>query len=151
MAALSLGGWLLHVRIHVPFAHTMNGIPFFTGLISFLALPALFLSKKTIPYAYVINGIIVIIGTITMTHFSLMHPPKEITFITIFVGTLFADIAILSTKFFLGKALFELEMIKSLDATVRTGRFWRYPNMGWWSVHFVSLPFAYILGHLLWK
>lgn len=151
LMAVSLGGLLLHLRIHPPFALAQHLIPFIAGIISIVVLSAMFLSKKTLAYAYVINGMIVIIGIITMAHFSMMNPPKHISFKTIIIGTLFADIVVLCTKFFLGKALFEIEMLKTIDAHVRRGRFWQYPNMGWWGVHFLALSLVYSMGNLLWK
>ena len=151
LIAASLGGWLLHLRIHPPSEDSTHLIPFFAGIIGIIIVPILFLYKKTIPYAYIINGFLVIIGTITMAHFSLLNIADHITFSTIFVGTLLADIALLFTNFFIGKALFELEMLKAIDAMVRKGRYWRYPNMGWWWAHFFSLSLVYVLGNFLWK
>ena len=151
LVAASLGGWLLHLRIHPPGNSPVNLIPFIAGLISIVVLPAMFFSRKTMAYAYVINGMIVIIGAITMGHVSLMRLPDHVTFKTIILGTLLADIVLLFTKFLFGKALFELEMLKMIDAAARRGRFWRYPNMGWWWVHLVALTAAYAAGNLLWK
>lgn len=148
---VSLGGWLLHVRIHPPFKLAANYIPFIIGLVSCTIIPAMFLFRKTTAYAYVINGMMVIIGTITMTHFSLVHLPVHITYRTIFTGTLLADIAILMTNFALGKSLFELEMLKSEETPLRHGRSFRYPNMGWWLVHLFALSVTYVLGHFLWN
>jgi hypothetical protein len=75
----------------------------------------------------------------------------NISFETVFVGTLLADIAILWVNFFIGKSLFELEMFKVIDAAVRKGRLFRYPNMGWWGVHVAALSVAYVLGLVIWK
>ena len=151
LVATSLGGWLLHLRIHPLADSPVNFIPFFAGLISIVALPVMFLSRKTLAYAYVINGMIVIIGAITMGHVSLMRLPDPLTFKAMVLGTLFADIVLLSTKFLFGKALFELEMFKFIDAPARRKRFWRYPNMGWWWVHFFAMTAVYAGGNLLWK
>ena len=101
---ISLGGWILHVRIHPPADFAPNYVPFIAGLISFTAVPAMFLFRKTVAYAYVINGMLVIIGTITMTHYSLANPPEAITFGALIFGTLFPDVVILFTNFMLGKA-----------------------------------------------
>jgi hypothetical protein len=147
---VSLGGWFLHLRVHPPFQMLTNIIPFTAGLISIVAIPAMFFSKKTLAYAYVLNGMLVIIGTITMTHYSIFSWPEHATPATIFVGTLMCDIFILMSNFFIGKALFELELFKTIDAPMRHGRFWRYPNMGWWGVHSIALSGVYVLGHLLW-
>jgi hypothetical protein len=151
LVAASLGGWLLHLRIHSPEESPVNFIPFIAGLISIVVLPALFFSKKTLAYAYVINGMIVIIGIITMGHVSLMRLPEQVTFAAIILGSLLADIILLFTKFLFGKALFELEMFKSMDAAARHGRIWRYPNMGWWWVHLFALSVVYAAGNLLWN
>jgi hypothetical protein len=148
---ISLGGWVLHMRIHPISKLPVNGVPFVVGLISVTAIPVMFLFRRTMAYAYVINGMLVIIGTITMTHFSFAHPPDQIRFQTLVMGTLFPDILILFTNFMLGKALFELEMLKTEETPARHGRFFRYPNMGWWFVHLFALSVVYVLGHFLWK
>ena len=148
---ISLGGWLLHMRIHPLHKLPANWVPFFAGLISVTAIPVMFLFRKTLAYAYVINGMLVMIGTITMAHFSFAHPPDQIRFQTLVMGTMFPDILVLFTNFMLGKTLFELEMLKTEETTGRQGRFFRYPNMGWWLVHLFALSVVYVLGHSLWK
>jgi hypothetical protein len=147
---VSLGGWLLHLRVHPLAKLPLNFIPFFAGLISFALLPVMFCFRKTIAYAYVINGMLVIIGTITMTHFSMAHPPERITVSSILTQTLFMDILILFVNFMIGKALFELQLLSKPDMEARHGRFLRYPNSGWWIVHLVLMSVVYALGRLLW-
>jgi len=101
---LSLGGWLLHLRIHTPAVeNTQNFIPLFSGLIGIIVLPLMFYFNRTLSYAYVLNGMIAIIGTITMTHFSWRNLSGELTISAIFLNTLFADIAVLWGKFRLAK------------------------------------------------
>jgi hypothetical protein len=151
LAFVSFGGWVLHARIHPPSQSALNTIPFIAGLISMIVVPIMFLFRKTVAYAYVINGMLVIIGTITMTHFSLAHLPERLTFVNIIGRTLLPDIAILFVNFMLGKAIFELELLKSEDSPARHGRFFRYPNMGWWWVHLFALSAVYTVGHFLWK
>lgn len=73
---LALGGWLLHLRIHPAAKDAENYIPFLAGFISIIVTPVLFIFRSTIPFAYLINGMTVIIGTITMTHFSIENPPQ---------------------------------------------------------------------------
>ncbi|MDD5673035.1 MAG: hypothetical protein PHC61_02640 [Chitinivibrionales bacterium] len=147
----SLGGWLLHLRIHPPAKVAINLLPFIAGMVNIIIIPALFFSAAATPYVYVVNGMLVIIGAITMAHVSLWHLPPSVTLQTIFVGTLLADIFLLFTNFFFGKALFELELFKAIDAQVRKGRFFRYPNMGYWGVHAIALTAVYAAGHLLWR
>ena len=151
MVVVSLGGWLLHVRVHPISDNATNWIPFLTGLAGIIVLPALFLSKKTLPYAYILNGMFVIIGTITMVHVSVPRMEGIVSLESVFVKSLFADIAILWVNFFIGKSLFELEMFKVMDAAIRKGRFFRYPNMGYWCVHVAALSVVYVLGYVLWK
>lgn len=148
---ISLGGWLLHMRIHPLSKLAANWVPFFAGLISVTAVPIMFLFRRLVAFAYVINGMLVIVGTITMAHFSFAHPPAQIRLQTLFMGTMFPDILVLFTNFMLGKALFELEMLKAEETPSRHGRFFRYPNMGWWFVHLLALSVIYVLGHSLWK
>jgi hypothetical protein len=94
----------------------------------------------------------VIIGTIAMAHFSIEHHPQTWTLQTIFLGTLLADIVLLWGKFAVGKALFELDVaVSQPDAPMRNGRFFRFPNMGFWLVHVVTLTVVYIIGSYFWK
>jgi hypothetical protein len=148
---ISLGGWMLHMRIHPISKLAVNWVPIVAGLIGVTAVPVMFLFRRLLAYAYVINGMLVIIGIITMSHFSFAHPPEQIRFQTLIMGTLFADILILFTNFMLGKSIFELEMFKTEDTPTRHKRFFRYPNMGWWFVHLFALSALYVLGHFLWK
>ncbi|OGF44509.1 MAG: hypothetical protein A2452_12770 [Candidatus Firestonebacteria bacterium RIFOXYC2_FULL_39_67] len=108
---VSLGGFLLHLRIH-HLDNPANFIPFLCGLISMTVVIVMFMYKKTAAYAYLINGIIVVLGTITMAHFSYVHFTAPFFIGKIFLNTLFADIAILIGKFFLSKAIYESYFIK---------------------------------------
>lgn len=149
---LALGGWLFHLQYHEPAKDAENYIPTVAGLISVFITPVLFVFRRTVPFAYLLNGMTTIIGTIAMVHFSIKNPPEVWTLKTIFLGTLLADILILWGKFALGKALFELELaLKQPDGPLRKGRFFRFPNMGFWYVHVVTLTVVYLLGAYLWK
>ena len=86
-----------------------------------------------------------------MAQFSIVHFEGPVNLKSIFLGTLLADIAILWGKFALGKALFDLEFLKSDTDPGPKGRFFRYPNMGWWWVHLFALSLVYTLGNILWK
>jgi hypothetical protein len=147
---LALGGFLLHLRVHAPGEEARNLVPFLSGLLSLLAVPLLFTFRRTVAYGYVINGMLAIIGTVTMAAFSWNRGLENITAGTLFLNTLFPDIAILWAKFALGLGLFELEQLKSEDQPGRSGRFWRYPNMGWWGVHAAALSTAFTAGFWLW-
>ncbi len=148
---LALGGWLLHLRIH-PFSKNANYvIPFISGIISVFFLPLLFCFRPTVALAYILNGFLAIIGTITMAHLSIAHFDEPFELGNILLNTTFADIALLWAKFAAGKALFDLERLKSDADTLPKGRFLRYPNMGWWWIHLLGLSTLYVLGNILWK
>jgi len=149
---LALGGWLFHLQYHEPAKDAANYIPTVAGLISVFITPVLFIFRSTVAFAYLINGMTTIIGTIAMVHFSIANPPEVWTLKTILLGTLLVDILILWGKFAVGKALFELEAaMRQPDAPMRKGRFFRFPNMGFWYVHVVTLTAVYLLGAYLWK
>jgi hypothetical protein len=149
---LALGGWLLHLRIHPIAKDVENYIPLVAGFISVIIIPVLFIFRSTISFAYLLTGMTVIIGTITMTHFSIENPPQVWTLQTILLGTCLPDILMLWGKFAVGKAIFELELVvNEPDAPMRSGRFFRFPNMGFWFAHVVTLTTVYIIGHYFWK
>ncbi|OGX42595.1 MAG: hypothetical protein A3G37_03360 [Omnitrophica WOR_2 bacterium RIFCSPLOWO2_12_FULL_46_30] len=148
---LGLGGWLLHLRIHPPVKNAANLIPFISGIGSVFCLPFLFCFRPTVTLAYIINGFLAIIGTITMAHFSIAHFQGPITPASIILNTTFADIAILWGKFAVGKTLFDLEFLKSETEAAAQGRFFRYPNMGWWWAHLFALAIVYASGNIFWK
>ncbi len=121
---LAVGGFMLHYRIH-PFmvpdaAHEgsvlFNGVNFFASLFPMMdvvVVTALFLSKKTAVYGYILNGLLVIYGTVLMGHFSIAAliakplPPGQW-----FMNSLLPDIGIAWADFFVGKALFDFYMGK---------------------------------------
>ena len=149
---LALGGWLLHLRIHPIAKDAENYIPLVAGFISVFLIPVLFIFRSTISFAYLLNGMTVIIGTITMTHFSIENHPQVWTLQTILLGTCLPDILMLWGKFAVGKALFDLDpVISRPDAEISSGRFFRFPNMGFWFVHVVTLTVVYLVGSYFWK
>lgn len=148
---LALGGWMLHLRIHPIEKYGENFIPFVLGIVSTFILPVLFWFSSTLTFAYILNGFIVIFGTILMAHFSIAHLKEPITIGSLLLGSTLADIAILWSKFALGKAIFDLEALKSEGDITASGRFFRYPNLGWWGVHLIALSLVYAAGNILWK
>ena len=149
---LALGGWLLHLRIHPIAKDAENYIPLVAGFISVFLIPILFIFRSTISFAYLLNGMTVIIGTITMTHFSIENHPQVWTLQTILLGTCLPDILMLWGKFAVGKALFDLDpVINRPDAEISSGRFSRFPNMGFWFAHIVTLTAVYLIGSYFWK
>jgi len=149
LAVVSSGGWLMHFRTHPVTWAKANFIPFVAGIISVLLVTVLFSFKKTIPYAYVINGMIVMIGTIVMGHMALAYLPKDLNLATFFLDTTIPYILVLWTKFMIGKAIFDLDRMASIEMSHR-GKFFRYPNMGFWWVHLAAMSIVYGLGNRLW-
>lgn len=133
---ISLGGfglhWFIHIKSPLTAFNGYNGIPFVAGLLSVLVIPWLFLSKKTIHAGYLLNGMAAIIGIITMA--------------VVLGKPLVPDIILCFAKFALGKAAFDLEFLSPDPEAVKTGKFYRYPAMGFWYIHLVLLSLVYFLG-----
>ena len=151
LALLSLGGLLLHLRIHPPTDQAYNYIPVVAGLLGVAVIPLLLAFRRTLDLGYILNGLFVIVGTITMAHLSIVHWTQPTTLVSVLLKTTLADILILSGKLFLGKAIFDLET-RGYDATLlMAGKWWRYPCLGWWLIHFVAIAAVYALGNLIWR
>jgi hypothetical protein len=119
---LALGGFLLHYRVHpflvqdkvnpalFAFSKT-NFLAFLFPLADVVVVTILFAFRKTAVYGFLVNGLIVIYGTIFMTHFSIaqligQHLPIQ----AVILKSTLPDIAILWADFFLGKALYDLQL-----------------------------------------
>jgi hypothetical protein len=148
LALLSIGGLLLHLRLHpVPFGagrgeNPANLIPFVSALLGAVAVPILLSRARTFIIGYLINGMAVVIGTITMAHMSIAAPPYPLTFPAIVTNTSIPYIVLLFPKLLVGQRIL----------------FYYHPNgMGrfftawWWLRHFAYLGGIYTLGHLLWR
>jgi len=151
LVVLALGGLMLHVRIHPVAKNFSNIVPVIAGILSVIVVPLLFSFKRTLAYGYVLNGFLAIIGTIVMAHFTLAHWPDPATPGAILFGTTLADIFILWTVFFVGKALFDLETFGYAPDRQRKGIPYRYPNLGWWLVHLAAVSLVYTVGNLVWR
>jgi hypothetical protein len=80
-------------------------------LIDATVVTALFMSRRTAVYGYLLNGIIVIYGTIFMTHFSIAEiTAKSIPFPAMLLKSTLPDIGIAWGDFLVGKALYDLYM-----------------------------------------
>ena len=120
LVLLAVGGFLLHFRIHYfmiadklrPGETVFSGSFFlasFFPLIDVFLVTALFLSRKTAVYGYILNGMLVIYGTIFMAHFSIAQLiAKPIPLYLVPLNSTLPDIGFLWADFFVGKALYEL-------------------------------------------
>jgi len=151
LIGISLGGLMLHMRIHPVSQNTSNFLPLLSGILSVIIVPLLFSSKKTLSYGYTLNGFLVIVGTIAMAHFSVMHWPQPSTLESFVLKTTLPDIMVLWTKFFIGKALFDLELFGYDSSRNKAGVTYRYPNIGWWFVHLMAISIVYALSSRLWR
>jgi hypothetical protein len=76
---ISLGGFLIHLRIHPPFNFNPFEIapdkilPFLLGLVSVFVLPFMFNCKRTVLWAVMLNLLIVSAGTVSMIYHSATH------------------------------------------------------------------------------
>jgi hypothetical protein len=117
---LAVSNLLLHYRIHnfmvkdalAPGIMHFSGtkfLAFMFPLIDTLVVTLLFMWRKTSVYGYLLNGVIVIYGTVFMSHFSIAEltarsaPASD----WIMKSTL-PDIGIAWGDFFVGKALYDI-------------------------------------------
>jgi hypothetical protein len=116
---VALGGFLLHYRIHpyvVPDKEHAGQMLFRGSFLAASLLPVLdlvvvttlFARRSTAPLGYLLNGILVIYGTVLMSHFSIaMLAPKALTPADWLLKSTFPDIAIAAGDFLIGRALYE--------------------------------------------
>jgi hypothetical protein len=143
---------LLHLRIHPVAKDAENWIPAVSGLLSVVVIPLLCWFRRTLPFGYLLNGMTVIVGTITMAAFTLEKPPEVWTLKTLLFGTLLADIVLLGGKFLVGQALYAVDRaVAQPEAAGLAGRFFRYPNLGFWLAHLVAMSAIYGAGKCLWE
>ena len=95
---ISLGGLLLHLRIHPPMDEASNWIPAIFGVLSVIVLPFLFNSPRTVAVAYVLNAVSVIVGVVTMAWYSLENWQGQVTWDAVLLKSTLADILILLAK-----------------------------------------------------
>lgn len=138
---------MLHLRAHPPSPEDIpNYIPFGIGLLNIMVVPWLFLSRRWASTAYLINGLTVIFGIIFMSHESLTHLPKIINIKTILLNTTMPLNIILCAKFAMGKAVFDLHFTDLEKELPLRYKFIRWPNMGWWIIHFIVISLVYAIG-----
>lgn len=118
----AVSGLILHFRIHnfmitdksIPGNFIFDSTRFLATLfplIDVLLVTALFMSRKTAVYGYLLNGLIVIYGTIFMAHFSISEIiAKSVPLSSMLLKSTLPDIGIAWGDFFVGKALYDLYM-----------------------------------------
>jgi len=118
----ALAGLLLHFRIHNfmvadrlhPGVSSFNGILFFASffpLLDVVVVTALFMSRNTAAYGYLLNGLLVIYGTIFMAHYSLAEmAAKSMPLQAMLLKSTLPDICVAWGDFLVGKALYDAYM-----------------------------------------
>lgn len=119
LCLLALGGLLLHLRIH-PFSvpdkvHPGGSIfrgPFLAAsllpLLDVLVVTALFAFKRTAVYGFLLNGLLVIYGSVVMGHYAMaMLGPRDPSLVDWVLKSTLPDIGIAWADFFVGKALYD--------------------------------------------
>jgi hypothetical protein len=122
LVLLALSGLMLHYRIHsfmVPdithpgafqFDRT-RFLSFIFPVIDVIVVTLLFTSRKTVVYGYLLNGLIVIYGTVFMVHYSVAEIyAKSLPSSVWLLKSTLPDIGIAWADFFAGKALYDLTM-----------------------------------------
>jgi hypothetical protein len=118
---IALGGFMLHYRIHpvwVPDKATGGLLFSSTNLLSNLfplvdvvVVTLLFAFRRTAAYGFLLNGLIVIYGTIFMGHFTIATLwGKSAPISAWLVKSLLADILILWGDFLVGKVLYDAHL-----------------------------------------
>ena len=98
LVLISLGGLLLHLRLHLPADDASNWIPVVFGVLSVAALPFLFNSPRTVALAYLLNAVSVAVGIVAMAWYSIEHWQGPVTWDAVVLKSTLADILILLAK-----------------------------------------------------
>jgi hypothetical protein len=98
---ISLGGLLLHLRIHPPSANVFNWVPAAFGSVNVFVLPFLFNSPRTVAGAYLLAWATAVTGTVLMAYFSIITWGMPVTLMNLILFSTLADILILLGKLFL--------------------------------------------------
>ncbi len=123
MFLLAVGGLVQHLRIHPPLLAADNTDPGtgFTNLIAALfgvidvaLVTCLFARKRTAVYGYLINGLLVIYGTVFMAHCGIakVFSPDTNPIVYILSPT-FPSIVMVWADFFMGAVLYKLWFLEA--------------------------------------
>ena len=108
---LALGGLIAHYTIH-PFMEVdhFSGTFFLASIFSLVdvvLVTILFLSRKTAIYGYLLNGFIVIFGTIFMVHFNIAgFMANPVSPSQLILNPILLSIGITWADFFVGRSLY---------------------------------------------
>lgn len=115
---VSLGGLLLHIRIHPPSQEAFHWVPVIFGVISTFVLPFLFSNARTVAWAYLINIAAVVVGTIMMAAVSIEAWEGAVTLHGVLLRSTFPDIMVLFAKLPLAHHILRHFRPKTIEAGV---------------------------------
>lgn len=115
---VSLGGLLLHIRIHPPSQEAFHWVPVIFGVISTFVLPFLFSNARTVAWAYLINIAAVAVGTISMAAVSIEAWEGAVTLHGVLLRSTFPDIMVLFAKLPLAHHILRHFRPKTIEAGV---------------------------------
>lgn len=95
---LSLGGLLLHARIHPLQESMFNWWALGFGVLNVTVVPTMFLRPATVGMAYLLNAATIIAGTVGMAYFSYINAQGPLTARLFLLESTFPDIVILFAK-----------------------------------------------------
>jgi hypothetical protein len=95
---ISLGGLMLHVRIHPPAVSMFNWIAAGFAAVNTVLLPFLFNSQSTVAWAYLFVWATVATGTVSMAYYSVVTWEIPITAENLILKSTLPDILILMAK-----------------------------------------------------
>ena len=98
LVLISLGGLLLHLRIHPPANEWENWVPVVFGVLSVIVLPFMFSSRRTVALAYLINAVTVVAGIVAMSWYSIEHWQGPVTWRAVLLNSTLADNLVLLAK-----------------------------------------------------
>jgi hypothetical protein len=104
---MSFGGLLLHYKIHPVSKDAFNWFAIGFALFNSVILPWLFLFRRGMRWAYLINATTVVVGVVTMSAFSINHWDKPLTFMNILIFSTLADSLILLAKLPMAHAILQ--------------------------------------------
>ena len=97
-AILSLGGLLLHLRLHPPEQSIFNWLGTGFPLLNIFIMPFLLNHPSTVAWAYLFACLTVVVGATAMAYHSIITWNAPLTLKTVILHSTFPDITILSIK-----------------------------------------------------
>jgi hypothetical protein len=118
---ISLGGFLLHLRIHPVSVSAFHWVAAAFGAVNTFLLPILFRSPATVAWAYVFTWATVIVGTVGMAYHSVTVWKLPVTPLNILVSSTFPDILILWAKLLIAHRILRIHRPHGAPAEAKRG------------------------------